>query len=458
MKEIIFYRELKVLINGIRSYGIQHCSTKDINVLRSDSGKKSEFVIQVHKGFFIAQRNAIILLQKILKEQKRLKGDLKQARRDKDKKKTEDITELIKKTKYQEMVVRKAMDSIAWQLFGYELAVMRRLYYGHEVIDITDSNLESELRYIDWYIKENPDGFVLISDLTSFIQIGDVVEFSPQKGLRLGELKEGRTNLEMLRIINNIVKTECPLYLKNEWNKMNEKKKEQFCREIKQIEKCQKALQIINEGEGTDPLTGRTVKIEEAELRLDTFADTVRELLIKCSKKGHAIAVVEDCLLIGVYETDKFSSIAFDVWKQSLNITMPVVDLRQSMYEPLGHPVFLQPFKEEFILDVIQGKKIVKMAIDIDKWLKTFEEDNTTWRWMSEKETARINSNLGKGGQLFTLEGKGIELRDEKGRKQYLGEGIFSRMFTGLNTPSSMRKLLKALLEKGFAEDAGQKL
>ena len=101
------------------------------------------------------------MLRKILKEQKLLNVDLKQARREKNKDKIHEIDDLIKKAKYQEMVVRKSMDSIAWQLFNYDITVMRRLYYGQELIDITDSNLDSELYYIDEYVKENPEGFVL---------------------------------------------------------------------------------------------------------------------------------------------------------------------------------------------------------------------------------------------------------------------------------------------------------
>ncbi len=57
-------------------------------------------------------------------------------------------------------------------------------YTTDELIDITDSNLDSELYYIDEYVKENPEGFVLISDLTSFIQVGDIVTFTPQKDFK----------------------------------------------------------------------------------------------------------------------------------------------------------------------------------------------------------------------------------------------------------------------------------
>lgn len=448
MKDIVFYRELKVLINGVRSYGIQHCSCKNVDSLMGDLDERKNFTIKVHKGFFIAQKNAIFLLKKILKEQKRLKVDLKQARRERDKDKINVIGDLMKKVKYQEMVVRKSMDSIAWQLFSYDITVMRRLYCGQELIDITDSNLDSELYYIDEYVKQNPEGFVLISDLTSFIQVGDVVSFTPQKGLQIGELKEGKTNYEMFQMIDNVAKANCPYYLKSELDKLDKKKKEQFQRDIKQIDRSIKALTTINEGKGIDFLTGLPVTIDKDEIQLGTFEDTVNELLEKCTQKGYAISVIEGCLLIGVYETDKFPSVAFEAWAKGLGIKMPIVDLRQSMFDPLGYPIFLQPFKDDYILDIIQGKKIVKMTIDINAWMSTFENDRIKWRWLSEKETARINSKLkGKSG-IFRLEKKGIEIENENGVTQYIGEGIFSRIFTQFSTPSSIKKLLIAIMEK----------
>lgn len=442
MKDIIFYRELKVIINGLRSYGIQHCSFNNVDILRMGADKRSEFTRQVHKGFFVAQKRAVFLLTKILKEQKSLKLELKQARRNRDKEKENTIIGLANKVKYQEKVVRKSMDSIAWQLFGYDLTIMRRLYYGQELIDITDSNLDSELNYIEKYVVDNPEGFVLISDLTSFIQIGDVVTYTPRKGLQIGELKEGNINFEIFQIIENVSETNCPYYLSGELEKLNKKKLEQFRREIKQIDRGAKVLQTINEGEGTDLLTGLPIKIEKEEIQLETFEDTVNELLEKCNKKGHAISVIEGCLLIGVYDVDKFPSNVFDVWVNSLGIRMPIVDYRQSIFDPLGYPVFLQPFKENYILDIIQGKKVIKMTIDINEWLKTFEKDGIKWRWLSEKETARINSTMKRKSAIFSLDKKGIEITNKNGMIQYVGEGIFSRVFTGFNTPSAVKKVL----------------
>lgn len=448
MRNIVFYRELKILINRLRSYGIQHCCDKSVHNIMTDFDKMNDFISYVHKGFFLAQKSAIFLLRKILSEQKHLKADLKKARRDRNKDKIKQLESLLKNTKYQEMVVRKSMDSIAWQLFGYDLTVMRRLYHGQELIDITDSNLDSELHYIDEYVKESPNGFVLISDLTSFIQVGDVVTYTHQKGPQIVELKTGKTNLDIFHIIDNVVKTNCPHYLKSELENMNEKMKEQFQRDIKQILKSQQVCQTIKEGKGIDILTGLPVILNRDEIQLSTFEDTVNELLEKCTRRGYAISVIEECLLIGVYEIEKFSSSAFEVWAKSLGIKMPIVDLRQSMFDPLGYPIFLHSFKDKYILDIIQGKKVVKMTIDIVLWMNTFEHDIKKWRWLSKKETAQINSNIkGKNG-IFSLDGKGIEVENKKGITQVIGSGIFSRIFTGLNKPSSIKKLLIASMEK----------
>lgn len=183
------------------------------------------------------------------------------------------------KIKYQEMVVRKAMDSIAWQILKYDLTVMRRLYQGHELIDITDSNLESELRYIDKYLEENPTGFVLISDLTSFVQVGDVVNLSLQKGIQIIELKEGKKNGEIFQIIDTLKEIDCPYYLKTTLENMDKKTREQFVREIKQIGRGLEVSKTINEGVGTDLFTGLSVKIDKNEIELETFQEIINKLL-----------------------------------------------------------------------------------------------------------------------------------------------------------------------------------
>ena len=52
MKDTAFYREVKILLNGVRSYGIEHCREKNPNKLLTDSAEWEEFMLQVHKQRF----------------------------------------------------------------------------------------------------------------------------------------------------------------------------------------------------------------------------------------------------------------------------------------------------------------------------------------------------------------------------------------------------------------------
>lgn len=239
----------------------------------------------------------------------------------------------------------------------------------------------------------------------------------------------------------------CPYYLYKKLENETGKFREQFKRDVKQIGRAAEVSKIINEGEGKDLLTGTSVKIYNDEIVLGTYDSVVENLLKECDKKGYAISVVEGCLLIGVYKGGKFPTVAFEAWAKGLNIEMPIIDFRQSFFDPLAFPIFLQVFPDNYILDIIMGRKIIKLTIDINKWLERFEENGCSYRWMSKKETARVNAELNGKMKIFTLNDCGVELSNENGVKQYLGEGIFSRMFTSLNTPSSLFYYLKTVME-----------
>ncbi len=443
MKDKIFERELKVLINCVRSYGIEHMRQKcDMKTFMENKEVQKEFTENVHKGFYLAQRNCVFLLKKILLEKKQCKRDLKEARRNRDKEKSIEMDNLLKYVTYQELVLRKVMDSIAWQIFDTDLSVLRRLYHGQELIDITDSNLDSELRYIEEKLKEDSESFVLISDMTSFIQVGDVVTFSPKTGVSIGELKEGKTNAKIFNLMQDSIENPCPYFLYQKLESEDEKFRQQFKRDVKQMARATETMKILQEGEGKDIYTGVNVKRIEDEIVLETYESVIIKLLKDCNKKNYAISVVEECLLVGVYQNDKFSSKAFDIWAATLNIRMPIIDLRHSIFDPLGFPLFLLPFSDKDIIDIVMGRKTVKMTIDIDKWLESFSQEGYSYRWMTKKETARINSEFKGKQHLFEIDGCGIELTSNEGGKQYIGGGIFSRMFTSLNTPSALKRYL----------------
>lgn len=436
MNDAKLIRELKEIIYYIRQYGIDRVNESIENIL-ADETLMTEFHTQVHKGFYSAQEKVLHLLPKLINEQKRIKKELTEARRQRNKDQSTLLLSELRKAEYQECVVRKSMDAIAWQLFNYELSTLRRLFCNEEPIDITDSNIESEMAFLSQFQHSSPTGFALISDLTSFVQIGDIVTRIPNEGLKLIELKEGRVNEKVFQLIGDTMQNPCPKYLEERLRNENQSFVKHFERTVKQVAKDTSTCNTINNGTGIDHASGLNVQIFEGNSAPDTFSTVMHNLSVEYHKKGYSFAAVQECLIIGVYDISRFPCEAFDIWAKELDIKDPVFDLRQSFYDPLGRPIYLHPFSESFITDVITGKIVVKMAINTEQWLNMLEPAGCKIRHLSKKETARIKSKSKASNTLYELNGQGIEI-EKDGAKIYLGQGMFSKMFTSFFTPLSM--------------------
>ena len=97
----------------------------------------------------------------------------------------------------KELLLRGIADAIAWQLLGHQLAHARRFFKSTAQPDLYNSNFESVVCAAQETLKDKPDAVSLISDLTSFIQVGDLLVYEPEKGLTIAEVKEGSMNAKI---------------------------------------------------------------------------------------------------------------------------------------------------------------------------------------------------------------------------------------------------------------------
>jgi len=65
-------------------------------------------------------------------------------------------------------------DAIGWQLFKNELAYVKRFFMAQPPPTLQEANIESVLIVVEQCHAQNPDSIALISDLTTFIQVGDI--------------------------------------------------------------------------------------------------------------------------------------------------------------------------------------------------------------------------------------------------------------------------------------------
>lgn len=446
-----FERELKTLIYYVREYGIQHLSfsPSELSRIHDDNAVAEEFMTQVHKGFYFAQERVIELLKKVINEQKAAKRGIAEARRLRNKSAEQTLQEKLDAAHYQECVLRRIIDSIVWTLCGFEFSTIRRLYMEQEPIDITDSNLDSELSFLESYKQSHPTGFALISDLSMIVQLGDVITKDISDGTGIVELKEGRVNRRVFDILQEYGENRCDHYLASVLSEEGKKFSEQFFRNIKQMRKDMLAVNIINEGQGEDPQSGKHITVVDGTVELSTFDTVFLDVIKQASKKGSACQTVQGCLTIAAYDATRPMTFTGqpnealsdrpqkNIKKDEKDTTIRSMDLRQTLISPTTRPLFLCPLPESYMVDIAMERKIVKFYLNVPLWLQMFEEQGFSVRLLGKKETARMKQQADHGTQILELNGQAVEI--QKGAyKSLLGEGVLARMFTCLNTPLSM--------------------
>ncbi|PKQ89425.1 hypothetical protein CXK86_20480 [Paenibacillus sp. BGI2013] len=458
MKQKRFQKELKSILFFVLEYGIKSLSFKmtDVDELKRQS-QATEFISKVHKGFMQAQnlilQNLLLLGEEKKKTKERIK-ELNKLREDKDI--IQVLKEKVQIIEYQENVLRKVADTIAWQILKSDITVIRRLYNFSAQVEIYNSNLEHDLEVVQEIFETDNERFPLITDITSFIQVGDLLIRDRDK-INILELKEGKVNEQISDILKEHLEVqsgERKLYYELE-NK-DDKFRKQFLRYVKQEATALNTIQIINEGEGTDSL-GRNIKIIDNVFYTEHFTDTIQSMLEEVNKKNYSINYIEDCLAVGVYNSTKIPMhYAFDAWKKGIGIDFPTVDIRGFFNNPVGHPLFLHPFNIDDKVKLVTGEKLILMSLNIHAWLKKFEGKNVNARLLSKKETAKFN-NTPKHSKAFEYNGQAIEI--EQGNiKQIVFGGIFERMFNQFQKPSSLVDFISMTLDKGkleFSEERG---
>lgn len=446
MKDVKFERELKNLIYYVLQYGI-HRSTIKADMPNPNYDEMVAFVTNVHKGFMLAQESVVRNLTEVLQQKKKAKQQLKIDSRERNTVAKKADQNLLNKLEYQEYVFRKVIDSIAFILLRYELSDARRLYCGEQPIDITDSNLQSCIKYSQEIFQKDPMTFALISDLSSFIQAGDILQYRYGEEVSVLELKEGVVNEKVLETMRFYEQTKCDMFLTLTLEQEGPRFERQLLRTAKQFQKEQSIVDVINTGRGTDMFTGLNVNVIQDNMEFETFTETVKELLKDARAKGYAISIIDGCLPIGVYYNAKFPKEIFAYWMKVSKINAPIIDLRQSILDPTAYPIFLLGIPQSSLVDIVLGRVSILMSIDIDCWLLPLKQDGYKIDYIPKSKLQSTFKSSLKNIHPIMSEGKCVTV-EKNGIKQFLQKGLLARMFTMLSTPSSMRKYIVEMFKQ----------
>ncbi len=409
---------------------------------------REAFIKNCHEGFKKAQQKILALMLAFEVEKYKLKLVLKSLDNEKNKSQVLELNASVIGIESKEHILRHLIDTIAWQMIKGQLYIARRLYQDVKGEKrLLKSNIASVIRAAD-EINKNDLDFALITDLSAYIQSGDIMIMKENKSLEFVEVKEGVKNQEIFKILEDIINSDEPLEKIIDNLKLDGKSIKQLDRNLKQLREMINLTNILNNDKGVDK-SGKSVKIITPREDTPKFDDKLRKLQKQLEARNlWAYDVIEDCLHIALYKGPlKFigPSILDSIGQHSGNnfIIMDFLHVIRSLNKPL---LFL-PFSKDFLFDILFGRTKLFFMLNIDQYLMLFSNYGLKAEWLSRKETMKIVDNQKNSG-LFIYKNRGIKITDEATKKiMYLNVGIFSKMYFEHIYPSYTAYTCRYLLE-----------
>lgn len=346
------------------------------------------------------------------------------------------------------------MDTVALTLALLQPYVLRRLYRAEKGnIQLNSNNLDSVMNVAD-NINANPENFALLSDITNFIQIGDLFV---RQGLQLKliEVKEGKRNVELIEIMKITSSNNGSFPCENADLNLSEKDKEQIKRMVRQNQVGKQIIEILNTDKGVDPVKNIPISLHNVD---ESEAYFVKELhnMEKLLKKegGYVRCIIEGCLHFILTEAvaNMEAELLLKVHAKAKHFY--IADARGSMYT-INKPLFMLPFSLGCKMDILFGRKRLVYLLDLDAFIKVVNEMGVPLTWATEKRTKRMQSKMGK--DLFINNKCGLvydgKIGDGNIAESWLLSGWLNKIFYEFVYPSSIGQSFAANLTNYKKDD-----
>ena len=431
-----FETTIKEIFYFIAEYGIKHKQLDFRNIHKISEKDKYEFLVQVHKGFRLGQDLIIKEIIPLFKEKEELKKCEIQAKKEKNKELLDQIGSDARLVEYKIKILRHFADFIAWQIFKNDYYKARRFFSGNRNRpDLLNTNFDSVIKAVEYFHKQNELNFALISDLTSFIDIGDILLIDNKK-ISIVECKEGEVQGKVFDFLDDVSKDDFDIK-KVDFSDKNIKFFEQAERTLKQFKKGNKLTTFLKNEKGIDPFSDTKIEVLEATNPQEYYFDYLVKLIDESKATNSTYGEIEGIIYIGIYRENKIPISPF-LFKEIVSNIYPnniVVDYLSIIGLPLKEPLFFKPFGVVTIFDLMFRRLKIFLAIDLDKFIDLFNNKGISARWLSRKETHKI-LDLGHHHKPFIYKNRAIEIIANN-QKITLGDSFLIYLLLDNITPSS---------------------
>lgn len=431
MKE--FEKVIEQVFEYIHEYAFKNLDLKrdnpPSNWTKEEKNKITEYR---HIGFKKAQELVLDELLNYEIQIEELNKTLKESRRNRNKIVEEDTQKSINTIKYKTSILRIFMDFIAWQFLGGQYYRVRRFYDMRKKDNsrptLSKSNIESVKNAVEYYHALSPLNFALISDLTSFIDIGDILLMDNYQLVPI-EVKEGEKNKEIFDFL-----------FKEKMLESLETIDENFLKQAKRIlnqaERGHLLCNFLKNEKGIDPFTELKTEVNKEAFEIKTYIDEFEKLVANLDVKNYSYTRIEDIISIGIYQKEMIRMGDILIPLLNREKEYPVFNYREKFQMPISEPIFYYGLSKKTIFDILFGRINIVMSINLDKFIELCNLQGLDAKYLSEEETMKRKTK----GEIssFEFEKQNIMIGDS-----ILGGGLIARMLFDFVRPSSIIEYFK---------------
>lgn len=460
---------LNHVVDIAHTSGIQALSQVGLRLedIKTSPSTHRRFLRGCHYGFDLAQRHVtkavIDLEEKARSLTGRPRGNADEAK---------DRLGLVRVIQTRQRILRRLIDSILWQILYPDERALRYFAVDDRLRPIDPPVL---MRMADIAYQRNREDrlkFNIISDLTTAVHIGDLVEVDrtnlAKTSWRVVELKEGRMNA----VLSSTIEAKGGSLSEQDFDTLRTVRGDAAARQARRMLR-QRAREegfrsIMETDHGLSPQYQMPVHVSPEREYTGSYIDAILQTSIEAKEHGVATTTVDGCLRLlaakpghRLWPEDVFGAVMhcfYHIGEQvtecvlgdpakaeaevrSIRGIPPVVDLiTHNVHDPLGTPIFVLP-DLEIVKDLIMRRLRVFVQFDLRRFFEQASSQGIHLSWASRKDTEDckklsgiIPGSPGSYGARVTIPGA---------PEQILLGGFFRRAIGDFTLPRDLLKMIK---------------
>jgi len=453
--------------NGLSDLKKRGVDPKD---LKNNPSVRRDFIRACHYGYDLAQRTIAKLVIEMDEDIRRRTSDLKAHRREKPSD-AQDILRLIQIIRNRQVTLRRLIDSILYTMIRAQNWLFRRFTIDMRIHNIDPIVLHRTIQEAVVRNREERMKFNLVSDLSTVVQIGDLIEIDAsatgEGKWKVIELKQGKMN-EILSglIAREKISGDAVSTAKNTFGDKAAKQTHRMTRQIRRVGELER---IVETDKGLDPQYQLETLMTPDSIVLDNFYSEIEKVYLHAKKYGSGAVEINSCLRIFAINRDKTNNrakataahqffhmanrgrpCAFSADGSSTDRSeegqmlskVPyfedIVDYNFSV--PMADPIFAWP-NDELIFDLVMGRVRVFVQFDYDSFFRFAKTHNVQIRWIRGKEADELKKvSMRLPG---TDDAWGVLVELPTGDRFTLLAGFLARPYMNWTTPHQMLEMIK---------------